>query len=660
MSSTNPGSPAPTILWRPDADARERTHLGQFWDLAEQRSGQDLPDYARLHRWSINGREAFWGLYAEFAGIEFTTPADRTRGPDRMPGTEWFPGARLNYAANLLQRRDDHPAIIARDESGATRTLTYADLYDEVATCAAALREAGVAEGDRVAAFMANVPETVIAFLSTASIGAIWSSCSPDFGAAAAADRLGQIEPKVLFANDRYLYGGKEFDCRPTLRTLLAAMPTVETAILVPYDSATGTTPEPGWRAWGDFTDRAMAEIDFAPLPFDHPLYILYSSGTTGPPKCMVHGAGGSLIQHRKEHQLHTDLHEDDALLYITTCGWMMWNWLVSALAGGTTVVLYDGSPGHPDLEALWRLAAELGVTVFGTSAPFIEAGLRVGLSPRDNTDLSRLRAVLSTGAPLSPAGFRWTHEHLGEHVQMASISGGTDIVSCFVLGNPLLPVYEGEIQCVGLGIDVVALDEDGREVIGEKGELVCRRPFPAMPIAFWNDPDGSNYRDAYFTEYPGMWRHGDFVEITERGTVIIYGRSDATLKPSGVRIGTAEIYRPLQRFPWITGAVASAIAEDRGDQIALFVQLSAGEDLTDARVDEIRATIRREASPRHVPRHVLPVTDIPRTHNGKIAETAVTRVLRGDPADNRAALANPECLDEFAAARGTLLKVQQ
>ena len=660
MSSTNPGSPAPTILWRPDADARERTYLGQFWDLAEQHSGQDLPDYARLHRWSINDRESFWGLYAEFASIEFTTPADRIRGPDRMPGTEWVPGARLNYAANLVQRRDDHPAIIARDESGATRTLTYADLYDEVATCAAALREAGVAEGDRVAAFMANVPETVIAFLSTASIGAIWSCCSPDFGAAAAADRLGQIEPRVLFANDRYLYGGKEFDCRPTLRTLLAAMPTVETAILVPYDSATGTTPEPGWRAWGDFTDRAMAEIDFAPLPFDHPLYILYSSGTTGPPKCMVHGAGGSLIQHRKEHQLHTDLHEDDALLYITTCGWMMWNWLVSALAGGTTVVLYDGSPGHPDLEALWRLAAELGVTVFGTSAPFIEAGLRVGLSPRDNTDLSRLRAVLSTGAPLSPAGFRWTHEHLGEHVQMASISGGTDIVSCFVLGNPLLPVYEGEIQCVGLGIDVVALDEDGREVIGEKGELVCRRPFPAMPIAFWNDPDGSNYRDAYFNEYPGMWRHGDFVEITERGTVIIYGRSDATLKPSGVRIGTAEIYRPLQRFPWITGAVASAIAEDRGDQIALFVQLSAGEDLTDARVDEIRATIRREASPRHVPRHVLPVTDIPRTHNGKIAETAVTRVLRGDPADNRAALANPECLDEFAAARGTLLKVQQ
>ncbi|MDP6508512.1 MAG: acetoacetate--CoA ligase [Dehalococcoidia bacterium] len=659
MSSSDPGSSAPAILWRPAADARERTDLGQFWDLAEHRSGRDLPGYAALHRWSVDDREAFWGLYAEFSGIEFTTPADRVHGPDRMPGTEWFPGARLNYAANILQRRDDRSAIIARSESGATRTLTFAGLYDAVSTCAAALRAAGVVKGDRVAAFMANVPETVIAFLATASIGAIWSSCSPDFGAAAAADRLGQIEPRVLFANDRYLYGAKEFDCRPTVRTLLAAMPAVEVAVLIPYDAAVEADSEPGWIAWTDFTDRAPTEIDFAPLPFDHPLYILYSSGTTGPPKCMVHGAGGTLIQHRKEHQLHTDLHEDDVLLYVTTCGWMMWNWLVSALAGGTTIVLYDGSPGHPDLEAMWRMTAELGITVFGTSAPFIEAGLRAGLSPRVSSDLSGLRAVLSTGAPLSPAGFRWTHEHLGEHVQMASISGGTDIVSCFVLGNPLLPVYEGEIQCVGLGLDVVALDEDGQELVSEKGELVCRRPFPAMPVAFWNDPDGDKYRDAYFAEYPGMWRHGDFVEITARGTVIIYGRSDATLKPSGVRIGTAEIYRPLQGFPWIAGAVASAVVRAQGDEIVLFVQLAAGENLTDVRIDKIRATIRREASPRHVPHRVMAVSDIPRTRNGKVAEAAVARMLRGDSADNRAALANPECLDEFVAARQTLLKAQ-
>jgi acetoacetyl-CoA synthetase len=659
MSSLNPSRPAPAILWRPAADARQRTHLGRFWGLAEQRSGREFPDYAALHHWSVDDREAFWGLYARFAGIDFTRPAGRVHGPDRMPGTEWFPGARLNYAANLLKRRDDHPAIIARDESGATRTLTFAELYDAVSTCAAALRGAGVVTGDRVAAFMANVPETVVAFLATASIGAIWSSCSPDFGAAAAADRLGQIEPKVLFASDRYLYGGKEFDCRPTVRALLAAMPSVETAVLVPFDPDIRAESESGWVAWGEFTDLDATEIDFAPLPFDHPLYILYSSGTTGPPKCMVHGAGGSLIQHRKEHQLHTDLHQDDVLLYITTCGWMMWNWLVSALAGGTTIVLYDGSPGHPDLEALWRMNAELGITVFGTSAPFIEAGLRAGLSPRAGSDLTRLRAVLSTGAPLSPAGFRWTHEHLGEHVQMASISGGTDIVSCFVLGNPLLPVYEGEIQCVGLGLDVVAFDEDGREIVGEKGELVCRRPFPAMPIAFWNDPDGNNYHDAYFTEYPGMWRHGDFVEITARGTVIIYGRSDATLKPSGVRIGTAEIYRPLQVFPWITGAVASAIPGVGGDQIVLFVQTTADEDLSDARVDAIRATIRREASPRHMPRWVLRVSDIPRTRNGKVAEAAVARMLRGDPADNRDALANPQCLDEYVAARRTLQKAE-
>ena len=647
------------MLWRPDPGAEERAHLGRFWDLAEERAGRTFPDYVALHRWSVDDREAFWGLYAEFAGIEFITAPDRVKGPDRMPGTEWFPGARLNYAANLLQRRDDRVAIIARNESGATRTLTFVELYRAVAACAAALRAAGVETGDRVAAFMGNVPETVVAFLATASIGAIWSSCSPDFGVAAAADRLGQIDPKVLFGGDRYLYGGKDFDCRPTIRALLEAMPTVETAVLVPYEPRPEVESETGWVGWDDFTNREAGDIEFAALPFDHPLYILYSSGTTGPPKCMVHGAGGSLIQHRKEHQLHTDLGEDDTLLYITTCGWMMWNWLISALAGGSTIVLYDGSPGYPDIEAMWRLTAELGITVFGTSAPFIEASMRMAVSPKAKTDLTRVRSVLSTGAPLSPAGFRWVHDHVGEHVRMSSISGGTDIVSCFVLGNPLLPVYEGEIQCVGLGLDVVALDEDGREIVGEKGELVCRRPFPAMPVAFWNDPDGDKYREAYFTKYPAMWRHGDFVEITERGTVIIYGRSDATLKPRGVRIGTAEIYRPLQDIHWVEGAVAAAIPAALGDEVVLFVQLADREDLTNERVDEIRAKIRREASPRHVPKWVVRVADVPRTRNGKVAETAVARLLRGEDVDNRDALANPECLAEFAAARRTLLKAE-
>ena len=648
---------APDVLWRPDPGARDRTHLARFWNLAEQRTNRAFPDYAALHRWSVREPEAFWGLYAEFAGIKFLARADRVKGPDLMPGTRWFPGARLNYAENLLRCRDDRVAIITTNETGATRTLTHAALYRQVAACAAALRQADVGPGDRVAAFMANVPETVIAFLACASIGAVWSSCSPDFGAAAAADRFRQIEPKVLFATDRYSYGGNEFDCRPTLRALRRNLPSLEKTILVPYTPRGDIDPESGCVLWDDVLVNHTLEIEFAALPFDHPLYILYSSGTTGPPKCMVHGAGGSLIQHRKEHQLHTDLGDDDILLYITTCGWMMWNWLVSALAGGSTIVLYDGSPGYPDLEAMWRLVDTVAVTCFGTSAPFIDACLRAGLSPRNFAASSRLQSVLSTGAPLSSAGFRWLHDEVGSHVRLSSISGGTDIVSCFVLGNPLLPVYEGEIQCLGLGIDVAALNDAGEEVLGEKGELVCRKPFPSMPVEFWNDPDGAEYRDAYFSTFPGVWRHGDFIEITHRGTVIIYGRSDSTLNPGGVRIGTAEIYRPLQRLDWIADAVAAALVAEAGDEIVLFVQLASGEELTAARADEIKSTVRRQASPRHVPRRVVQVADIPRTRNGKIAETAVARVLRGQKVTNRDALANPDCLVDFVNARQALLQ---
>ena len=650
------GAP-PDILWRPAQGARERTHLGRFWNLAERSTDQKFSNYAALHRWSVQDPEAFWGLYAEFADIRFSTDADRVKGPDRMPGTSWFPGARLNYAENLLRRRDDGVAVICHNETGATRTLTFAALYREVAVCAAALQELGVGPGDRVAAFMANVPETVIAFLASASLGAIWSSCSPDFGPAAAVDRLGQIEPKVLFASDCYYYGGKRFDCGPTLRELRVALPTLVATVDVPYTPHGNLGVQSDRVSWDNFLRRDARDIDFAALPFDHPLYILYSSGTTGPPKCMVHGAGGSLIQHRKEHQLHSDLGEDDVVLYITTCGWMMWNWLVSALAGGSTIVLYDGSPGYPDMEAMWRMADRFGVTCFGTSAPFIEAGMKTGAFPQAVADLSRLKSLLSTGAPLSPAGFRWVHDEVGSHVRLSSISGGTDIVSCFVLGNPLLPVYEGEIQCLGLGMDVASLNEAGEEIFGQKGELVCRRPFPSMPVEFWNDPDGSEYIDAYFTTYPDIWRHGDFVEITDRGTVIIYGRSDSTLKPSGVRIGTAEIYRPLQRLEWISGAVAAALAGDLGDEIVLFVRLATGEELTTTRADEIKLTIRREASPRHTPRKVVQVGDIPQTRNGKIAESAVARVLRGEEVTNREALANPECLVEFVEARHALLE---
>ena len=643
-------------LWQPSPEDVRRAALTRFWRLAEERAGRSFPDYAALHAWSVEDRAAFWGLYAEFAEIRFTRPSGAVKGPDRMPGTAWFPGARLNYTENLLRRRDAHPALVARTEAGQTHVLSYAQLHEQVARCARALRAAGVGPGDRVAGYLINGPEAIIGFLASAALGAIWSACSPDFGAAAAVDRLGQIEPKLLLAGDRYQYAGRRFDCLPTVRSLVDALDTLERVVVVPYDSEEEPPLEPGWLSWRDFLGAGPAgEIPYASLPFDHPLYILYSSGTTGPPKCMVHGAGGSLLQHRKEHQLHTDLRPDDVLVYFTTCGWMMWNWLVSALATGCTLVLYDGSLGYPDLGAGWRLAGELGVTAFGTSAAFVEACMRADLTPRALVDLSRLRVLLSTGSPLSPAGFRWVSERAGPHLRLSSISGGTDIVSCFVLGNPLLPVHAGEIQCLGLGMDVVALDDHGRPVVGQKGELVCRRPFPSMPVRFWNDPDGSKYQDAYFGVHPGMWHHGDFIEITPRGGVIMYGRSDATLKPGGVRIGTAEIYRPLEALPWIVGSLAAGLPRGSSEEIVLFVVLQPGEDLTMERIEEIRRVIRRDATPRHVPRHVVAVPDIPRTRNGKLAELAVSRILRGEDVPNRQALANPECLGAFEAARTTL-----
>lgn len=644
----------PDVLWRPKVGSMERTSLSRFWRLAEQHANQSFHSYNDLHRWSVKSPADFWGLYAKFSGIKFRTEATRVKGPDSMPGTCWFPGSQLNFAENILLRRDNSVAIIARTETGLTRTLTFASLFNEVASCAAALKDLGVEAGDRVVGFIANIPEAVIAFLASASIGAIWSSCSPDFGARAATDRLGQIEPKVLFASDCYYYGGKRFDCSQTIAALNESLPTLVATVIVPYtgNGAVGTKHI----TWTDFLQCDNEGIDFVPLPFDHPLYILYSSGTTGPPKCIVHGAGGSLIQHRKEHQLHCDLHENDVMLYTTTCGWMMWNWLITALAGGTTIVLYEGNPGYPNMGSMWRMAGELDVSCFGTSAAFIEAGIRGNVSPRKLVDVAGIKSILSTGAPLSANGFRWIHKEVGEHIRISSISGGTDIVSCFVLGNPLLPVYAGEIQCAGLGMDIAAFSDDGHELVGQKGELVCRKPFPSMPISFWNDPDGCKYSDAYFRTYPGVWHHGDFVEITDRGTVIIYGRSDSTLKPGGVRIGTAEIYRPLESLTWIIGCIAAELPTVLGDEIVLFVHISDDEKLSTERIANIKATIRREASPRHVPKHVIQVNDIPRTRNGKVAESAVFRILCGQQALNRDAIANPGCLVQFVSARQALL----
>ena len=518
----------------------------------------------------------------------------------------------------------------------------------------------GIESGDRVTGYLVNGPETVIAFLACASIGAIWSACSPDFGVSGARDRLGQIEPRLLIASDQYTYNGRRFDCLSTVQDLSAEIPSIQHVVMVPFAEVSVTETGHEWLTWNGLLDRATTnEPEFTPLPFDHPLYILYSSGTTGAPKCMVHGAGGTLLQHRKEHQLHTDLRADDTIVYFTTCGWMMWNWLVSALATGCTLVLYEGSLNHPDLSTAWRLAEELGVTVFGTSASFIEACMQDTVPPRDLADVSSLRALLSTGSPLSPDAFRWVYANVNSNLRLSSISGGTDIVSCFVLGNPLLPVYAGEIQCAGLGMDVAAYDESGESVVGIQGELVCRRPFPSMPVRFWNDPNGRRYRAAYFETYPGVWRHGDFIEITPRGGVVIFGRSDATLMPGGVRIGTAEIYRPLEAIPQVVAGLATTMRHEGRDEIVLFVVLRPGAKLDEALRAEILRTIRTSASPRHVPQHVLAVPDLPRTRNGKLAELTVARILRGDPVTNRESLANPECLVVFEFLREQLLEAQ-
>ena len=632
--------------------------MARFWRAAEARTGQRFADYADLHRWSVEQSADFWSFYADFAGIRFTDPPLEIKGPDRMPGTEWFRGATLNYAEHMLRRNDDKVALIYRTESGETHRRTYAELRSEVGRCASALRQLGVEPGDRVAGYLVNGPETVIAFLACASIGAIWSACSPDFGVAGARDRLGQIEPRVLITSDRYFYNSRRFECLATIQDFSAGAPSIQHVVVVPFAQWSMTQMPGGWLTWNGLLNRATThEPEFTPLPFNHPLYILYSSGTTGVPKCMVHGAGGSLIQHRKEHQLHTDLRADDTIVYFTTCGWMMWNWLVSALATGCTLVLYEGSLNHPDLSTAWRLAEELGVTVFGTSASFVEACMRAGIRPCEIADLSSLRTMLSTGSPLSPDAFRWVYANVNDNLHLASISGGTDIVSCFVLGNPLLPVHAGEIQCAGLGMDIAALDEHGNSLTGRQGELVCRRPFPSMPVRFWNDPDGRRYRAAYFERFPGVWRHGDFIEITPRSGIVMLGRSDATLMPGGVRIGTAEIYRPIETIPQVVAGLATTVRREGRDEIVLFVVMRPQDELDEALRATIQDAIRRSASPRHVPRHVLAVPDLPRTRNGKLAELVVKRILGSEPVTNRESLANPECLAAFKSLRAQLLE---
>ncbi len=638
-------------IWAPAPREAAASRLAAFIDLVGRRSGQTVPDYATLHRWSVAHPEAFWAAVWEFCGV-LGEPGDQVvENPGQMPGARFFPAARLNFAENLLRRRDDGDALVFWAEDRARLRLSWRELHKSVARLAQALAAEGVGVGDRVVALMPNCPETVIAMLAATALGATWASCSPDFGEQGVLDRFGQIEPTVLFACDGYFYAGKEFDCLAKVKGVVTAMPSVRRVVMVPYRAAIldeeGTTGDvPRAVLLDEFVSRYDGQhLSFAQVPFSQPLYILFSSGTTGVPKCIVHSVGGTLLQHMKEHQLQGDVRPADRLFYFTTCTWMMWNWLVSGLASEATLMLYDGSPFHPSASVLFDFASAERFTHFGTSAKFIDALKKERLSPAQTHDLSSVRMILSTGSPLVPESFDYVYAHIKRDVCLASVSGGTDIVSCFVCANPISPVYRGEIAGPALGMAVEVWNDAGEPVRGEKGELVCTRPFPSMPVGFWNDPGDVRYRQAYFATFPGVWSHGDFAEMTQNGGFIIYGRSDAVLNPGGVRIGTAEIYRQVEQIDAVLESVAIGQEWNQDVRVVLFVVLRPGLTLTDDLLRQIKTKIRIGASPRHVPAKIIQVADIPRTKSGKITELAVRDVVAGRPVKNLGALANPQAL---------------
>jgi len=635
-------------IWEPSTERIDRANMSRFMRYVRENTGnEDIRRYAPLYDFSVRHPEKFWPLVWEFCGIRATGDFEPVLvDPDKMPGARFFPNVKLNFAQNLLRHKDERTALIFRNEWGHKREITYAELHADVGRIAHALKQSGVGVGDRVAGFMPNLPETIIAMLAATSLGATWSSCSPDFGISGVVDRFGQIAPKVLFTADKYGYGGKRFDCLEKIRGVLEKIPGIEKLVVVPYSGdALNLDGLRNAVSWPDFAGAGEHPLQFEMLPFDHPLYIMYSSGTTGVPKCIVHGAGGTLIQHLKELVLHTDLKREDRLFYYTTCGWMMWNWFVSGLAAGATLVLYDGSPFHPDGNGLWDLADEVGITVFGTSAKWISAIEKAGIKPRETHKLMQLKTILSTGSPLAPESYDYVYRAVKERVLLASISGGTDIISCFALGNPLLPVYRGELQCRGLGMEVEVLNDAGEPVYDEKGELACAAPFPSMPVFFWNDPDGEKYKKAYFSRIPGIWCHGDHALLTDRETVIIYGRSDATLNPGGVRIGTAEIYRQVEQVDGVLESIAVGQHWENDERVILFVRLRDGVALDDALRERIRKQIRDNTTPRHVPAKIIQISDIPRTISGKITEIAVRDTINGVAVKNTDALANPDAL---------------
>ena len=641
------------LLWEPTAEAIERTTMTAYARWLQKERGLRFDGYHDLWQWSVDDIEAFWASIWDFFEVKAERPYKRVLGRREMPGAEWFPGARLSYAEHIFRDRDDAAvAMIHESEARDRGEVTWGELREQVAGIAAGLREMGVEHGDRVVGYLPNIPETIAIFLACASIGATWSCCSPDFGIRSVVDRFAQIEPKVLFAADGYRYGGKDFDRHDAIAQLQGELPTLQHTVVVPYLDPEATT--------GDL-ERASTlpemqregELTFAQLPFAHPLWVLYSSGTTGLPKAIVHGQGGVLLEHLKVLGLQADLQAEDRFFWFTTTGWMMWNFLVGGLLTDATILLYDGNPATPSLDRLWDFASDTGMTCFGTSAAYISACMKSDVRPAEGRDLSRLRSVGSTGSPLSPDGFRWVYEHVGSDTWLFSTSGGTDVVSAFVGGVPTLPVYEGELQGRALGAAIQAWDEEGRAVVGEVGELVLTEPLPSMPVFFWGDPDGERYRDSYFSVYPGIWRHGDWIEITERGTAIISGRSDSTINRGGIRMGTAEIYSAVLALDEIRDALVVDIPQEGEESwLPLFVVLEDGAELDDDLVKAIRKRVREDCSPRHVPSEVIAIDAVPRTLSGKALEVPVKRILMGtapEKAASRDSLANPEALDWFA-----------
>ena len=662
MGETEATAKRGELLWEPSTESVERSTMTRYMRWLADERGLEFGDYESLWRWSASEIEDFWGSIWDFFEVGASAPYSEVLRDHAMPGADWFPGALLSYPQHIFRNRDDADVAVRHaSELRELGELTWGELGDQVARAAAGLRELGIGRGDRVVAYMPNIPETLVAFLATASLGAIWSSCSPDFGASSVVDRFAQIEPKVLFCVDGYRYGGRDFDRTEVVAGLQSAMPTLERTVVLPY-----LAPEPDLSkldraiTWHDLLASGEgATLEFEQVPFDHPLWVLYSSGTTGLPKAIVQGHGGILLEQLKKLNLHVDAQEGDRLFWFTTTGWMMWNFLIGGLLTPASIVLYDGSPGHPDMGVLWDLAERAGMTCFGTSASYIAACMNAGVEPSDGRDLSTLRSVGSTGSPLSPEGFEWVYRHVGRDTWLFSTSGGTDVCTAFVGGVPLLPVYRGELQGRALGARVEAFDEDGNSIVDEVGELVITEPMPSMPLYLWGDDDGSRYRASYFDVYPGVWRHGDWIEITSRGTAVIYGRSDSTINRQGVRMGTSEIYRAVQGIPEITDALVVDIPKPGTEGwMPLFVVLADGETLDDELTGKIKRRIRELCSPRHVPDAVYEIAEVPRTLSGKVLEVPVKRILTGTPpeqAASRDSLANPRSLDYFVELAGTL-----